>query len=80
MKRRQFTKEFKMSVVHEVEAGLSLAEASRRYEIHANLARKWQELYRENGDRAFCGARTDVSRGGKDRCVRAQDWAINDGE
>ena len=55
MKRRQFTKEFKLSVVQEVEAGLSLAEASRRYEIHPNLVHKWRELYRENGEKAFSG-------------------------
>jgi transposase-like protein len=41
MRRRQFTKEFKLGVLHEIEAGLSLAEASRRYEVHPNLIRKW---------------------------------------
>lgn len=55
MGRRQFTKEFKLEVLHEVEAGLSLAEASRRYEVHPNLIRKWRELYQENGDQAFAG-------------------------
>ncbi len=55
MGRRQFTKEMKLQVVEEVEAGLSLVEASRRYEVHPNLIRKWRELYRENGDRAFAG-------------------------
>jgi transposase len=55
MGRRQFTKELKLRVVEEVEAGLSLAEASRRYEVHANLIRKWRDLYRENGNRAFAG-------------------------
>lgn len=55
MVRRQFAKELKMEVVREVESGLSLAEASRRYEVHPNLIRKWRELYRDNGDRAFAG-------------------------
>ena len=55
MGRRQFTRELKLEVVQEVESGRSLAEASRRYEIHPNLIRKWRELYRENGDRAFAG-------------------------
>jgi transposase len=55
MGRRQFTKDFKMGVIQEVEAGLSLAEASRRFEVHPNLIWKWRELYRENGDRAFAG-------------------------
>ncbi len=55
MGRRQFTKELKLQAVVEVEAGLSLVEASRRYEVHPNLIRKWRDLYRQNGDRAFAG-------------------------
>lgn len=55
MGRRAFTKELKLTIVQEVEAGLPIAEASRRYEVHPNLVRKWRDLYRENGDRAFAG-------------------------
>src|SRR6266852_459656 len=55
MGRRQFTKEMKLQVVQEFESGQSLAELSRRYELHPTLIRKWRELYRENGDRAFAG-------------------------
>ncbi len=44
MGRRQFTKDFMLEVVHQVEAGLSMAEATRRYEVHPNLVRKWREL------------------------------------
>lgn len=55
MARRTFTKEFKIDVVRELEAGLSLAEASRRYEVHANTLREWRETYRENGEEAFQG-------------------------
>jgi transposase len=55
MGRRQFTKEYKLEVVHEVKAGLSLAEASRRYEVHPNLVRKWRELFEQYGANAFQG-------------------------
>jgi transposase len=55
MGRRQFTKVFKLEVVQQVEAGLSMAEASRRYEIHPNLVRKWRELYEKYGENAFQG-------------------------
>jgi len=55
MDRRQFSKELKLQVVQELETGLSLVEVSRRHEVHPNLIRKWRELYRENGDRAFAG-------------------------
>ena len=55
MGRRQFTRDMKFQLVREVEAGLSIAEASRRCEVHPNLIRKWRELYRKNGERAFAG-------------------------
>lgn len=55
MARRTFTKEFKIEVVGELEAGLSLAAASRRYEVHPNTLREWRETYRENGEAAFQG-------------------------
>jgi transposase len=55
MGRRQFNRDLKFQVVREVEAGLSVAEASRRYEVHPNMIRKWLELYRKNGEQAFAG-------------------------
>jgi transposase len=55
MVRRRFTKEFKLEVLREVDAGLPLAEASRRYEVHPTLIRKWRELRQENGEEAFAG-------------------------
>lgn len=55
MGRRQFTKEFKLEVVQQVESGLPLADASRRYEIHSNLIGKWRELYQKYGENAFAG-------------------------
>lgn len=55
MGRRQFTKEYKLEVVQHIESGLSVAEASRRYEVHPNLIRQWRELYRKYGENAFRG-------------------------
>lgn len=55
MGRRAFTKEFKIEAVRELEGGLSLAEASRRYEVHANTLREWWEIYQERGEEAFAG-------------------------
>ena len=43
--RRQFILEFKLHVIREVEVGKSLAHASREYELHPNLIRKWQVQY-----------------------------------
>jgi transposase len=55
MGRRQFTKEFKLEVVQQVESGLGIAEASRRYEVHPNLISKWRELHGKYGEKAFAG-------------------------
>ena len=55
MGRRQFTREYKLEVVRQVEAGMGTAEAARQYEVHPNLIHKWRERYRENGEKAFAG-------------------------
>ncbi len=52
---RQFTKEFKLHVIREVEAGKPLAQAAREHELHPNLIRKWQTQYAEHGQNAFAG-------------------------
>ena len=54
-RRRQFTKEFKLQVIREVEAGKSLAHVAREHELHPNLIRKWQGQYAEYGQQAFAG-------------------------
>lgn len=53
--RRQFTKEFKLQVIREVEAGKPLAHAGREHELHPNLIRKWQLQYTQYGQQAFAG-------------------------
>ena len=40
--RRQFTKEFKVRVIREVEAGKPLAQVARENEIHPNCIAKWR--------------------------------------
>jgi transposase-like protein len=44
LKRRIFTKEFKQQILHEVQAGKSVAQASRESDLHPNLIAKWQKL------------------------------------
>ncbi len=53
--RRQFTKEFKLQVIREVEAGKTLAQAAREHALHPNLIRKWQTQHAEYGQNAFAG-------------------------
>ncbi len=53
--RRQFTREFKLQIIREVEVGKPLAQASREHELHPNLIRKWQAQYAQYGPQAFAG-------------------------
>ena len=55
LKRRIFTKEFKQQILHEVQAGKSIAQASRENELHPNLIAKWQKLQEQYAQNAFQG-------------------------
>ena len=51
---RQFTREFKLQVVRDVEADtFTMAELARRNEVHPNLIHKWVKQYRASGAEAF---------------------------
>lgn len=54
-KRRKFTKEFKIAVVHEIECGKNITQAAREYEISPSLAAKWKKEYDEDPKDAFAG-------------------------
>ena len=53
--RRQFSKEFKLQVIRELEAGKSLVQASREHQVHPNMLRKWQQQVESYGEQAFAG-------------------------
>ena len=55
IKRRIFTKEFKLQVIRQVQAGKSLAQAAREHELHPNLIGKWQKLHEQYAQSAFQG-------------------------
>lgn len=55
LKRRRFTKEFKLQVVREIEAGKALAQAAREHQIHPTLISKWQRQHQRYAERAFAG-------------------------
>jgi transposase len=55
IKRRQFTKEFKLQVLRELEAGTSIAQAARQHQLHPNVIRKWRDQYARYAERAFAG-------------------------
>jgi transposase len=65
VKRRVFTREFKLKVIREVEAGKSQAQVAREYQVTQNTISKWRRQHRQYQDRAFAGrghAYTDEAR------------------
>jgi len=55
LKRRRFTREFKLQVLREIEAGKSIAQAAREHELHPNLITGWRSLHAEYAQQAFAG-------------------------
>ena len=55
IKRRQFTKEFKLQVLSEIEAGTPAAQLARKHQLHPNTINKWRQQYARYADRAFAG-------------------------
>ena len=53
--RRVFTKEFKLSVLRDVDAGTSVAEAARIHDVHPETIRLWKRTFRKYGERSFAG-------------------------
>lgn len=54
--RRQFSREFKVQVIREIEAGKTVAQAAREHQLRPNLIGRWQKEHAEYGERSFAGA------------------------
>ena len=56
MRRRRFTREFKLEAVKLVrERGVSAAQAARDLDVHENVLRKWVKEFRADPVQAFPG-------------------------
>lgn len=55
LKRRRFTRDFKLQVLREIESGKSIAQAAREHELHPNLITRWRSLHTEYAYQAFAG-------------------------
>ena len=65
LKRRQFTREFKLQVVREVDAGKPMAQVAREHQINPTTVAKWRKQLRQYPQIAFAGhgrAYTDEAR------------------
>ena len=55
LKRRTFSKEFKLHVVREVESGRSQAEIARQFQVLPKVISRWLSEYKTYADEAFAG-------------------------
>ena len=53
--RRRYDREFKISIVAELESGKPLAQIARENGIHPSLPFRWRDELAENPERAFSG-------------------------
>lgn len=53
--RRTFSRDFKLKVIREVEAGKSQAQVAREYQITQNTISQWRRQHTKYKDRAFAG-------------------------
>lgn len=54
--RRNFTKEFKIQVLNEIDSGKSVAQVAREYQISDNVIHRWRKEYRGSPAGAFSGS------------------------
>lgn len=53
--RRKYTREFKLSVITELEAGKTEAHLSREHDIHPSLIGRWKKELQQDPENAFQG-------------------------
>ena len=53
--RRKFTRDFKISIISELDSGKKLAELSRENEIHPSLICNWKREFSKDPKNAFGG-------------------------
>ena len=55
LSRRQFTREFKLTAVRQVEQGISIGEVARALEVNPNVLHRWRREFRQGPGNAFPG-------------------------
>jgi transposase len=55
LKRRQFSREFKLEIIAEVESGKSIAQVAREHQIHPITIGNWKKEFGKYGGKAFAG-------------------------
>ena len=55
LSRRTFTREMKLAAVRRLEAGATIAEVARAFEVNPNLLHRWRREFRQGPGNAFPG-------------------------
>ena len=55
LSRRKFTREMKMAALQRLEAGSSVAEVARAFEVDPNVLHRWKREFRQGPGNAFPG-------------------------
>jgi transposase len=55
LRRRQFSRDFKVQVLREIEAGKTLAQAAREHQLNPNTITNWRKRHQQYGEKAFQG-------------------------
>ena len=53
--RRNFTREFKLAAIKQLESGKSFARVARELELHENVLRRWRRQFDERPSQVFAG-------------------------
>ena len=56
LSRRKFTKEVKVAAIQRLDAGASIAEVARAFEVNPNVLHRWRKEFRHGPRNAFPGA------------------------
>src|SRR5579859_1759419 len=56
LSRRTFSKELKMAALQRLDAGASIAEVARAFEVNPNALHRWRKEFRHGPGNAFPGA------------------------
>jgi len=55
-RRTAYTREFKLAILAQVEAGIPIAQVARENGLHPQLVFRWKVQYKENPEKAFSGS------------------------
>ena len=55
LSRRKFTKEVKLAALQRLDAGASIAEVARAFEVNPNLLHRWRKEFRQGPGNVFPG-------------------------